>query len=115
MVCFINIWTVNDDFEPQDNLSLFENDTSEQNLNETILEARLDDYLSGQDRVVKVIVLASFPRSGSTYLSRMLSSAPSSSYYHEPLRYLYEKPIPGTMFHKKRIGNRFRFFCFKLS
>jgi hypothetical protein len=75
-----------------------------------MLEARIDDYLSGQDRVIRVIVLASFPRSGSTYLARMLSSAPSSSYWHEPLRYLYEKPFPGTVFYKTKRGNKLYFF-----
>ena len=42
--------------------------------------------------MIKVIVLSVNPRSGSTYISEILSSAPMTSLWSEPLRFLYEKP-----------------------
>ncbi len=78
---------------PVKNLQKFEvNETSsevqeDQDWNETVLESRIEEELSGRDRALKVIVLAAFARSGSTYLARLLASAPSSSYWHEPLRF----------------------------
>ncbi len=47
------------------NLTLFfeiNESVSDQNLNETILEARIEEQLSGRDRPVKVIVLSAFAR-----------------------------------------------------
>ena len=40
----------------------------------------------------KVIVLSVNPRSGSSYLSELLSSPPMTSYWQEPIRFLFEKP-----------------------
>ena len=42
--------------------------------------------------MIKVIILSVNPRSGSTYISEVLSSAPMTSLWSEPLRFLYEKP-----------------------
>ena len=40
------------------------------------------------------------PRSGSTFLSELLSSSPRSSLWYEPLKYLYEEPAPQTFITK---------------
>ena len=42
--------------------------------------------------VTKVIILSVNPRSGSSYISEILSSAPMTTLWSEPLRFLYEKP-----------------------
>ena len=49
---------------------------------------------------VKIIVMSINPRSGSTFLSELLSSSPGSSLWYEPLRYLYEEPAPQTFITK---------------
>ena len=64
----------------------------------------IESELSDRDRALKVIVLSAFARSGSTFLSRLLAAPPASSYWHEPLRYLYEKPAPYRIFGKKKLG-----------
>ena len=52
---------------------------------------KIREKLESQN-VIKVIVLSVNPRSGSTYISEILSSAPMTSLWSEPLRFLYEKP-----------------------
>ena len=56
-----------------------------------LLDPEVLDKIDSQ-RVIKVILLAVSPRSGSTYLADILSSPPRTSLWQEPLRFLYEKP-----------------------
>ena len=57
---------------------------------EEIHEENFDQIL--QQNVTKIIILSSTPRSGSSFISEILSSSPLTSLWTEPLRFLYEKP-----------------------
>ena len=56
-----------------------------------LFSAEIREKLEFQN-VTKVIILSVNPRSGSSYISEILSSAPMTSLWSEPLRFLYEKP-----------------------
>ena len=82
------------------NLTPFIDETRDDEDHLKIIESELSD----RDQALKVIVLSAFARSGSTFLSRLLAAPPASSYWHEPLRYLYEKPAPYKIFGRKKSG-----------
>ena len=56
-----------------------------------LFKAAIREKLEVQN-VTKVLILSVCPRSGSSYISEILSSAPMTSFWSEPLRFLYEKP-----------------------
>jgi hypothetical protein len=62
---------------------------------EELYSPAIRERLDNQN-VVKVVLLSVNPRSGSTYLSEILSSPPMTSLWQEPMRFLYEDP-PKTL------------------
>ena len=74
-----------------------------------LFSAEIREKLEFQN-VTKVIILSVNPRSGSSYISEILSSAPMTSLWSEPLRFLYEKPPKEEpkrrKFYQKQLENR---------
>jgi len=94
-----------------------------ENFNKTLLENSIDDALSDNKRfqkcsegviknltfvhcfrIFKVILLSAFGRSGSSFLADLLTPYPGIHYWHEPLRFLYEKPLDGPIYKKRGPG-----------
>ncbi len=65
--------------------------TQEPTMPPKMFSADVRDKLTKQ-KVVKLVLLSVNPRSGSTFLSELLSSPPMTSFWQEPLRFLYEHP-----------------------
>ena len=55
--------------------------------------------------ITKVLILSVSPRSGSSYISEILSSPPMTSLWSEPLRFLYEKPPKDVVKSRKFFNN----------
>ena len=83
---------------------IFNEFISDKVTNDTNTVDRVESELFNRNEALKVVLLSAFARSGSTYLARLIASPPGSTYWHEPLRFLYEKPNPGLVFSKKNPG-----------
>ena len=59
--------------------------------NDDLYTDEIMDLLDSK-KITKLIILSVNPRSGSSYISEILSSPPLSALWAEPLRFLYEKP-----------------------